>query len=247
MSHRRVSIREGPRLVVPALLRLQARTPSPDPILPCFPLSTSLHASLALLSSLSGSLAMSGSNVTNTWSPTGLSIASAVFGSARPCQPSTPKSLPAELSRSTHPQPRTPIHEDRPLPPIPGPAQVRSLRTTGPPPRAHPDRQPDSPDVKTRIARTPRPCGTRARTRPWPCYRAGMASQRTRRRTMTRGMAASQTRASTYTLPCLTSCSATAGCLPVLSCFPAVVLRSCPCTSRTMSLERASARTACSV
>ncbi|RPD53554.1 hypothetical protein L226DRAFT_95642 [Lentinus tigrinus ALCF2SS1-7] len=100
---------------------------------------------------------MSDSDIANILSPTSPSIASAVFGSARPRRPSTPKSPPAELSRPTQSQPQTPIRKDRPLPPIPGPAQVRSPRTTGPPPRARPERRPDSPDVETMIARTPRP------------------------------------------------------------------------------------------
>ncbi|TFK84671.1 hypothetical protein K466DRAFT_217006 [Polyporus arcularius HHB13444] len=104
---------------------------------------------------------MSDGDVADILSPTSPSMANAVFGSARPRRPSTPKSPPAELSQSSQPrsQPQTPVRKDRPLPPIPGPAQVRSPRTTrtGLPPRARPAQRPDSPDVETMIARTPRP------------------------------------------------------------------------------------------
>ncbi|KAI0740047.1 hypothetical protein C8Q76DRAFT_689056 [Earliella scabrosa] len=98
---------------------------------------------------------MSDPDVAEILSPTSPTLASAVFGSApRPRRPSTPKSPPSGLSRS---QPQTPSRSDKALPPVPTSTQSKSVRTKNPPPRARLERRPDSPDVDTMIARTPRP------------------------------------------------------------------------------------------
>ncbi|KAH9850463.1 hypothetical protein C2E23DRAFT_835197 [Lenzites betulinus] len=83
-------------------------------------------------------------------SPKSPVVAEAVFGSApRPRRPSTPKSPPASLLS-------TPTKSDKALPPVPASAPTRSLSKITPA-RSRTGRRPDSPDVETMIARTPRP------------------------------------------------------------------------------------------
>ncbi|KAI0764230.1 hypothetical protein BD413DRAFT_196757 [Trametes elegans] len=90
-------------------------------------------------------------------SPKSPAVADAVFGSApRPRRPSTPKS-PLGGSSS---QLSTPAKKDKALPPVPAQAASGARAKSGATPlRARPARRPDSPDVETMIARTPRPRG----------------------------------------------------------------------------------------
>ncbi|KAI0641658.1 hypothetical protein C8Q79DRAFT_284928 [Trametes meyenii] len=88
-------------------------------------------------------------------SPKSPAVSEAVFGSApRPRRPSTPKSPPSTLS-TTASQTSTPAKKDKALPPVPGAkSPPRGDATPG---RIRAGRRPDSPDVETMIARTPRP------------------------------------------------------------------------------------------
>ncbi|KAI0667523.1 hypothetical protein C8Q78DRAFT_385790 [Trametes maxima] len=82
-------------------------------------------------------------------------VSEAVFGSApRPRRPSTPKSPPSTLPTAAS-QTSTPAKKDKILPPVPG--AKSPPRSTATPGRIRAGRRPDSPDVETMIARTPRP------------------------------------------------------------------------------------------
>ncbi|KAI0739917.1 hypothetical protein C8Q80DRAFT_203094 [Daedaleopsis nitida] len=101
---------------------------------------------------------MSDEGLADALSPTSPTVTNAVFGSSpRTRRPSTPKSPPSGLAKSQS-QPHTPARADKSLPPVPGSTQTRSVRSKNlPPQRARPDKRPNSPDVETMIARTPRP------------------------------------------------------------------------------------------
>ncbi|KAI0364879.1 hypothetical protein BV20DRAFT_813615 [Pilatotrama ljubarskyi] len=104
-------------------------------------------------------------SLTRILSPKSPAVAEAVFGSApRSRKPSTPKSPAAHLpATSSASRTSTPAKKDKMLPPVPGPTVLSpkspSTRRTVAPAgaRTRAAKRPDSPDVETMIARTPRP------------------------------------------------------------------------------------------
>ncbi|KAI0631827.1 hypothetical protein C8Q77DRAFT_1061521 [Trametes polyzona] len=116
------------------------------------------------------------SSLAGVLSPKSPVVAEAVFGSApRPRRPSTPRSPPTALSAAPTSQTSTPLKKEKTLPPVPASsATSKSLPklSTGTPSRIRPAKRPDSPDVETMIARTPRPRRKSSATFTSPILRA---------------------------------------------------------------------------
>ncbi|KAI0357234.1 hypothetical protein OH77DRAFT_145958 [Trametes cingulata] len=105
------------------------------------------------------------------------SPADAVFGSfSRTRKPSNPKSPSANLPATTGSgsQPSTPAKKDKALPPVPGPRSPPRQTAPAAPAsaRSRAAKRPDSPDVETMIARTPRPRRKSSATFSSPLVRA---------------------------------------------------------------------------